>query len=117
MAGIMLTVCLSGCSLLDSAAAKLNEKLDALGGSPLIVRVLKIENGGVKASVMTADSHYDEGDEIYVYFSEVAGTGGTNKVSPRDQLTISYNYSTDVTTEGGTPVIRVEVVSLYIPQE
>ena len=37
------------------------------------------------------------------------------KVKVTDQLSVSYDYASNVSLDGKYPVIRVEVVSLYLP--
>ena len=106
---------LSGCSGIESVVSGFKDKVDALTASGLVVRVTRLENGGARCKVVTGDSHFDTTDEVYVYYDQVAGTNGTNKLKVTDQLSVSYDYASNVSVEGKYPVIRVEVVSLYVP--
>lgn len=112
---ISMTVLLfSGCSLGERLSG-LKDKLSSITDVGLVIRVVKLGDGYVKAKVIEGDSHFDPEDDIALYYNTVVGTAGTNKLSVRDQLVVSYDYNNDVTMDGGTPVIRVENVSLYIP--
>lgn len=104
---------LSGCSL-DSAFSSLTSKLDEFTATGLVVRVTRVEENGVRAKVVTGDSHFKESESIYLYFDQIIGT---NKVSVTDNIQVSYDYAKNVTTDNGVPVITVEVVSLYIPED
>lgn len=107
---------LSGCSGIGSMVSGIKDKVDSLTAAGLVVRVTRLEdNGSVRCKVVNGDSHFDTTDELYVYYNQVAGTNGTNKLKVTDQLSVSYDYTTNVSVEGKYPVIRVEVVSLYVP--
>lgn len=106
----------SGCSGIGSMVSGIKDKVDSLTASGLVVRVTRLEdNGSVRCKVVNGDSHFDTTDELYVYYDQVAGTNGTNRLKVTDQLSVSYDYATNVSVEGKYPVIRVEVVSLYVP--
>ncbi len=112
----MTALLLSGCTGIHSAINGIKDKVDSLTASGLVVRVLRLEdNGSVRCKVVNGDSHFDTTDELFVYYNQVAGTGGTNKLNVTDQLSVSYDYTANVSVEGKYPVIRVDVVSLYVP--
>lgn len=111
----MMAVLLTGCSL-GQKLSGLKEKLGGIGGTGLVVRITKLEDGYVKAKVVEGDSHFDQEDEINLYYDTVAGTAGSNKIAVRDQLVVSYDYTNDVTMDNNMPVIRVENVALYLPE-
>lgn len=111
----MTALLLAGCSL-GQKLSGLKEKLDGLTGAGLVVRITKLEDGYVKAKIVEGDSHFKPEEEINLFYDTVVGTAGTNKLSVRDQLVVSYDYNCDVTMDDRMPVIRVENVSLYIPE-
>lgn len=117
LAAILTVLLLTGCSPLRSALSGISDKLDEFTTAGLVVRVTRVEKGGVKGRVVSGDSHFDEKDVVYVYYDQIAGTNGTNQIAVTDKITLSYDYATDVTLDGDIPVIRVEVVSLYVPKE
>ena len=107
---------LSGCSGIQSAISGIKDKVDSLTAAGLVVRVTRLEdNGSVRCKVVNGDSHFDSTDEVYIYYKQVAGTNGTNRLKVTDQLSVSYDYTTNVSVDGKYPVIRVDVVSLYVP--
>ena len=114
---VLLVLCLAASLLCGcSAISGIKDKLDSLTASGLVVRVMRFEdNGSVRCKVVNGDSHFDAAEELYVYYDQVAGTNGTNKVKVTDQLSVSYDYASNVSLDGKYPVIRVEVVSLYLP--
>lgn len=107
---------LSGCSGIRSAISGVKDKVDSLTAAGLVVRVTRLEdNGSVRCKVVNGDSHFDSTDELYLYYKQVVGTNGTNQLKVTDQLSVSYDYTTNVSADGKYPVIRVDVVSLYVP--
>lgn len=111
----MTLLLLAGCSLGEKLSG-LKDKLGDIGAAGLVVRITKLEDGYVKAKVVEGDSHFDPDELIDLYYDTVIGTAGSNKLTVRDQLVISYDYNNDVSMDDTTPVIRVENISLYIPE-
>ena len=112
----LMALFLSGCAGIQSAISGVKEKVDSLTAAGLVVRVTRLEdNGSVRCKVVNGDSHFDSTDELYLYYKQVAGTNGTNRLKVTDQLSVSYDYATNVSADGKYPVIRVDVVSLYVP--
>lgn len=110
----LILVLFSGCSSLRGAIAGIQEKVESLSSDSVIVRVTKVEEDCVRAQVVIGDSHFDEKDNIYLYYDQIVGT---NKVEFLDEISVFYDYARDVSLSSGTPVIRVDVVSLYIPED
>ncbi len=106
---------LSGCGFsLDSV---LPEKLKGLlGGGDIICQVTEKEGQLLTVEVLSPDSHYDEGDILYVQYTSI--TGGKS-ISTGDIITFTYDYLEGVTVKNDEPFILADSISPteYTPPE
>ncbi len=112
---LCITTLLSGCSIsLESIG--LGKLSKFIGNDPLICKITEKDGQLLTMEVLSPDSHYDEGDILYVQYSSITGAKG---VSVGDTVTFEYDYLEDVTVMEKEPLIKTESITPteYIPPE
>lgn len=74
----------------------------------LICQVTAKEDQALTVQVLSADSHYDEGDLLIIKYRL---TSGARELLVGDTITITYDYLNDVTVQNDTPCIGVDTVT------
>lgn len=110
---LCIAVLLSGCSIsLESVG--LDKLSKFIGNDPIICRVTAKDGQLLTMEVLSPDSHYDEGDVLYVQYSSITGA---KSISVGDTVTFTYDYIEDVTVMEKEPFIKAESITPteYIP--
>lgn len=112
---LCMVTLLSGCSIsLESIG--LGKLSEFIGNSPIICRVTGKEGQLLTVEVLSSDSHYDEGDILYVQYSSIVGA---KSISIGDIITFTYDYMDDVTVLEKEPLIQADsiVPTEYVPPD
>ncbi len=116
LAGLLsLLLLLTGCELSLSSLG-LGKVEELLNSDPIVCTVTAVEQGVFTVQVLSADSHYDAED---ILFLDCTGISGASVFRVGDTITFSYDYLTAVTVRNDTPYIVPDTIAEteYVPPE